>query len=251
MSRFLDLLFPPRCVCCGKLCDAARYYGALCMVCGAKWKLERHRYASNERYAVPGTRWLLYLTRYTKGGNSVGSRMILGAKDRCRCHYLNFMAHELAAHLGRYLDFSPENTVIAYAPRRASARRRTGFDQSQMLGQTLGKVLHLPCLDALQNCSKVEQKGLTSSERIQNAQHAIVVRRNYAEMLRGKHVLLLDDIMTTGATAAFCAKALNSAGASTVDIIVIGRTPRRTAAERENRSVEKRNETTRKEPVPF
>lgn len=230
MSAILDLLFPPRCVCCGKVCDASQYSGALCMVCGARWKLERHRYASNERYAVPGTRWLLYLTRYTRGGNSVGSRMILGAKDRCRRHYLDFMARELVAQIERFLDFPRENTVIVYAPRRASARRRAGFDQSQMLARALGKCLHLPCMDALRNVSKAEQKGLTSSERARNAQHANIIRRGYGEKLRGKHVLLLDDIVTTGATAASCAQALHGAGVAVIDIVVIGRTPRRPAA---------------------
>ena len=66
-------------------------------------------------------------------------------------------------------------------------------------------------------------RGLKRAQRLRNVSGAFQVRPGAAPMLKGRHILLVDDVMTTGATAGACARVLRRAGAARVDVITYAR----------------------------
>jgi predicted amidophosphoribosyltransferase len=67
------------------------------------------------------------------------------------------------------------------------------------------------------------QGNLSADARRRNVQGAFRVRRGRAKLVKGKRVLLVDDVLTTGATAEACARTLKRAGAACVDVITLAR----------------------------
>ena len=68
------------------------------------------------------------------------------------------------------------------------------------------------------------QAGLTRIQRLKNVSTAFAVRPHYADQVEQKHILLIDDVMTTGATIHACTRALLKAGATRVDVLTFSRT---------------------------
>jgi ComF family protein len=96
-----------------------------------------------------------------------------------------------------------------------------GFNQSERLGQALARRLHVNCRRWLKRSRATpKQTTLAPSLRRENVRGAFRVTRN-AEV-RGKTVLLIDDVLTTGSTAHEAARALRGAGASQVVVAVLG-----------------------------
>lgn len=107
--------------------------------------------------------------------------------------------------------------------RRLFARR---YNQSAVLALALAKITALPvAVDALVRVRATPtQGGLNRNARAANVQGAIVARGK--NQLKGKRVVLVDDVLTTGATAAVCVAALKRAGAVSVDILTLARVTR-------------------------
>jgi len=107
--------------------------------------------------------------------------------------------------------------------RRLFGRR---FNQSALLAFTLSQMTHVPCdaevLERVQHTTP--QMRLTRKERLTNVKKAFAVTPDGAHKLAGKHVVLVDDVMTTGATVEACAVALKKAGAARVDVLTLART---------------------------
>jgi ComF family protein len=95
------------------------------------------------------------------------------------------------------------------------------FNQSALLAKGLSRVSGVPaCVTSLQR-TKRAQVGLAQDARQHNVADAFGVSRSGRKAVRTKRVLLIDDVMTTGATANACASALLEAGASSVDVLAI------------------------------
>jgi competence protein ComFC len=103
--------------------------------------------------------------------------------------------------------------VVTWVPARRKDRRVRGFDHAELIARTLSARLGLPAAPLLARTStRQDQAGLTRVERKRNllgAFQAAAVKEN---------VLLVDDLITTGATAEACGRALTSAGAMTVEV---------------------------------
>jgi ComF family protein len=99
------------------------------------------------------------------------------------------------------------------------------YNQSALLAQALGRLTGKSvAADALARTkSTVSQGGLSRKERRRNVAKAFEVRRPAA--VEGKRVLLIDDVLTSGATANACALALHHAGAAAVDVLALARVP--------------------------
>lgn len=102
-------------------------------------------------------------------------------------------------------------------------RRR--FNQAAELARPLARASHRTYLaDALQRVRDTgTQGGLSSRGRQRNVAAAFGVSRAGAMAVRGRRILLVDDVLTTGATAEACARALKQAGARSVDLLVLAR----------------------------
>jgi len=110
-----------------------------------------------------------------------------------------------------------------------------GFNQSALLARVLARRSGIPVVPALRRVRFTSaQAGLSNTSRRKNVAAAFGVRRTggFAQKLAGRRVLLIDDVLTTGATAAACANALKRAGVTRVALLTIARVDRRMSGAR-------------------
>ena len=106
--------------------------------------------------------------------------------------------------------------MIVCAPSDMFRKTRRGYNQAYLLAKELGKRTGKPAEDLLKRRPFVQpQARLNREKRLENLSGVI----HCAKDLTGRHILLVDDVRTTGATAAACAKALRAAGAGRVDLL--------------------------------
>ena len=108
-------------------------------------------------------------------------------------------------------------------------RWQRGFNQAELLAREIGRRTHTPVRNALRRVrDTASQAGLTSAKRRENVSGAFQARAGKTrKALDGRSVLLIDDVMTTGATAASCARALKRGGARQVTLLTLARVDRR------------------------
>jgi ComF family protein len=137
---------------------------------------------------------------------------------------------DLAPVMGRWmaraghelLDGADALVPVPLHWRRLWARR---FNQSALLSQTISRETSVPVNDtALRRIkSTAQQVGLTQSERAQNVQGAFRVPVDRKAEVAGRRLVLIDDVLTSGATSDACTRALLRAGAQSVDLVVFAR----------------------------
>ena len=107
-------------------------------------------------------------------------------------------------------------TAVTWVPARRADRRRRGFDHAEVLAAGVASALGLPAFSALERRGvQADQAGLDRVARASNVGGAFAG----VTPVDGS-ILLVDDLVTTGATAAACARALRSVGASAVELAV-------------------------------
>jgi ComF family protein len=106
--------------------------------------------------------------------------------------------------------------------RRLWARR---FNQSALLAKAISEAARVPVAEnALQRVKATPQQvGLSQTDRASNVQRAFHVPPDGKAQVKGRRLVLIDDVLTSGATADACARTLLRAGASNVDLIVFAR----------------------------
>lgn len=234
MERLKTLLFPPKCASCGRLLDfeGVGRYDALCRDCLSSFRDEQKEIClfCGQRVSactcVPellqkaGCERLLKTVYYRHGRNDyVQNRMIFRIKNKRDLRTTRFFAKELAEGIRmreKSGDFSLQNAVVTYIPRRRSAVLEKGTDQARSLAAAIAGELHLQaaCCLARLRAGQKEQKTLSPKERLRNARASFAVRR--VDLIQNRTVLLVDDIVTTGASMASGAQKLLRAGAGCV-----------------------------------
>jgi competence protein ComFC len=132
--------------------------------------------------------------------------------------------------LARALPREQSFDVVVPMPLHWRKRWQRGFNQSELLAREIGRRTHTPVQNVLRRVrSTVSQAGLTSAKRRENVSGAFQTSRRakHRKALDGHSVLLIDDVMTTGATAASCARALKRGGARQVTLLTLARVDRR------------------------
>ena len=213
------LLFPPRCAACGVLIDGAHQARplALCKTCAVGWDAGKNALCHCCGYpvhdcarSVPmlerhGVGTLVKLVEYDpQKPGEVENRVIFKLKDKESAELQAFLARELVPKLQKQLTVlgqTPENTVLVWAPRSNRARRDRGFDQSRGLCVALARELGLPKpMQLVRRTGGGMQKLLGSEQRAKNAFAAFEAVPEPCAGLKGKCVILVDDVVTTGAT---------------------------------------------------
>jgi predicted amidophosphoribosyltransferase len=114
-----------------------------------------------------------------------------------------------------------EGSVVTWVPSTRASEAARGFNPAEELARPLAHSLRLPARRLLaKRRDTLDSSGLSKEQRRVNLLDAFTARRAIAG-----HVLLVDDIFTTGATADECAKALRLAGAREVSVVTFARTP--------------------------
>ena len=114
--------------------------------------------------------------------------------------------------------------VVTWAPTTPSRRRQRGFDQAELLARAVARHLRQPCRRVLVRRPGPVQTGRPLAER--HGGPSFVPRR----AVPGRSVLVVDDVITSGATVSAAAYALRRAGATAVTALAVARTPRPGAA---------------------
>ena len=214
-ERALDLIFPPRCVGCGRfgafLCDACLAVTPV----AAPPRCDRCWVAMD----APGT-----CHRCRRGHPALaGARaaFVYGGPAREAIHALKFngvsaIAPLMAREMARVLaGWAPPVSVVVPVPLAGSRRRLRGYNQSELLAKEVARQAGLPLRSqaVARRRSTLPQARLGDEEaRRRNVQGAFVPGRAPP----GAAVLLVDDVMTTGATVQACARALRAAGSGPV-----------------------------------
>ncbi len=226
----LDFILPPRCPACsdkilahGFLCgscwgDLQPIAAPYCTICALPFEFETDEGAICLACveSEPEYNWARAAVLYDGLGKSVVLRLKHGGVSTCAPVMVQMMAAALK---------NAEFDVIMPVPLHWSKMILRRFNQSLLLAKGLSKKLTTP-LDA-HSLSKIKktknQAGLSKRARFQNVASVFTVRESAAKTLKGKRVLLVDDVLTTGATASSCAKALKKVGVNSVGVIAFAR----------------------------
>jgi ComF family protein len=114
--------------------------------------------------------------------------------------------------------------VVVPVPTTRGRVRRRGYNQAELLARGLAEARDLVMIDALERVrGGATQVSLHPSQRRANVKGAFAVRRGFSRRLRGAHVILVDDVLTTGSTAGAAATELARAGALWVTVTTFAR----------------------------
>jgi len=219
----LDLLFPQRCVGCGKeggfFCHSCRWAlpyivpplcpkcgkpqpsGTLCPAC-VNWQAEIDGIRSPFRF----------------------DGIMRLAIHQLKYRNLRALAAPLAKLLNDYMVTNPApGEVLVPVPLHRKRLRERGYNQSSLLAKELGKLIKLPVIDdnlIRKRFATPQTKTTTVDERRSNVVNAFTCRDH---RLKDKQVLLIDDVSTSGATLDACAAALKATGATSVWGLVLAR----------------------------
>lgn len=137
--------------------------------------------------------------------------------------------HEVRCLLGRWLLtagtelFNGADVLIPVPMTRWRLLRRQ-FNQSALLAQEVSRATGIPVAShaLVKHKSTPPQVGLTRLQRASNVRGAFSVAAKQIGRIAGRNVILIDDVITTGATVGACAMTLKAAGAARVDILAVG-----------------------------
>ena len=203
-ERILDLLYPPRCCFCEKLLREGERL--CCRKCYAVLPLVPNGAARSDIQNVE----LCVAPLYYEG--------------RVREALLRYKFEGLSAYKRTFSEFVAkcvdENGFscdsITWVPLSRRRRFRRGYDQAGLIARELSERLGIPCAPLLKKTRHTAPQSSQSSAAARRANAAGAYRCIDAEKTKDKKILLIDDIVTTGATMSECAGMLRQAGAAEV-----------------------------------
>lgn len=224
----LDILFPPACGVCGAdpgedrpLCRSCRdgfprWTGLICRICGLPLPDggARCRDCRSQRRAFRFCR---------SAGLHQGSlrRAVLALKYQGRESLAVPLGDFLASAWTGFPEFSSVEALVPI-PLHFIRRHARGFNQAERLARRLSLVAQVPLAEVLARPRWTKpQAGLDRAHRLRNMNDVFRVLNPSA--VTGRHLLLIDDVCTTGATLDACAQILRAAGARRVDALVLAR----------------------------
>lgn len=152
------------------------------------------------------------------------SSSLRGAVHRFKYRRAQNLAEPLGRLLAARLSCMPwmeSVELVVPVPLGSNRVRERGYNQSALLAGAVGRALGLPVEEPLQKARETRsQTGLSRGKRLENMRDAFLCR---AELKKGAHILLLDDVLTSGATAHEASGALKKEGAGRVSLAVIAR----------------------------
>ncbi len=229
------LIAVPKCVMCKTRLPLDHPNGVLCPVCHAEYESEKQdtcpvcasRMA--DCFCVPPwlpktrARRMVKLVTYRRDSERVSAHLIYALKHRDLIDLQRFLARELSYSIASLIE-DPDEWLVSYPPRSRASIHKDGFDHAAETARALGTQLGIPfaCLLSRSGPGKI-QKSLTRTERMSAAREAYTVIKDIP--VKGKRVILFDDICTTGATLVACATQLYRAGVKEVVFATVAITP--------------------------
>jgi len=233
VNTLLDVVFPRICAGCGERVGGESHY--LCWECLSELLLIRPPYCERCGDPVEGRVDDAFVC-YTCASKKIYFERARSAAryDRVLRQVLQEFKYRRAIWLRKdltdllhaclLLHYEPgEIDVVCPVPMHRRRRRERGYNQAQLLAASVARRIQKRLISGALARSRPtrSQTDLTASQRIDNVKKAFEPRRH--RLLGGKRVLLVDDVMTTGATVNECAKVLKKVGAASVHVITVAR----------------------------
>lgn len=232
LAPIVDFVYPPRCPACG---GAVAQQGGLCTACWADLVIPsepacatcQRPFAGDGPAAgahcaaclaqPPGHDGIAAGTLYT----DTSRRLVLALKHGRRIALAPLMARLIAARLPAHCS----HCLLVPVPLHRRRLWSRGFNQAALLARELAKAGHGTLLvDALVRTKPTPGLGgLGKTSRAKALRGAIAVRHGARERIRGAAIILVDDVLTSGATTTACTRTLKQAGAASVRIACFAR----------------------------
>ena len=129
----------------------------------------------------------------------------------------------IARSIDDILPYFAHEPLVAFVPTASSHRRQRGFDHAELIAREVSRLRKWHYARLLHRNSQARQLGATRKQRKEQLKGVFTPTNE--QLIAGKHILLVDDVITTGATIEECTKVLYKAGAATVSVAVFARTP--------------------------
>ena len=198
-----ELLFPFKCILCGKLLESGET--DLCRTC----RVETDSYPAGKRKPQFLDSFVA-VWYYEKNVRSALLRFKFCGRRNLAPAFGRIMAMKLLQEYPDSFD------VLTWIPVSRLRKLRRGYDQCELLAQAVGKELGMEPVSVLKKIRNNRQQSRIHGDAQRRANVLGVYRVTDPEAIQSKRVLLLDDILTTGATAGEAARMLLTAGASEV-----------------------------------
>lgn len=220
-SGLADLFYPSLCLVCGKCLVRGEKY--LCSHCLADFPFADESYSASDQVLevfdhVSRPQCLYALFYYNK--YSPYRKLIYAVK------YLSYrkLGRYLGRLLGERIKGKCQADCIVPVPLHKKRERKRGFNQAHEIACGVSEVLGIEILDGVvvRIKNNVSQAGKNAVERQQNVEDIFKLRD--VQKIAGRHVLLLDDVITTGATLKSCLQVLAEAGNVTFSLGCLGKT---------------------------
>lgn len=197
----MRFIIPPYCACCGMPFETPVGDGEQCAACLAE---------------PPAYQTARAAMLYDDGSK----KLILGLKHGDRTH----LARTLGAWMARAAT-PPADSLIVPVPLHRWRLFSRRYNQAALLAQAFGRLAVLPVLtDALIRTRATPTQGHRNrKERAANVRGAFALNPRQAAAVRGRNVVLVDDVLTTGATVSECCRVLKSAGALEIHVVTLAR----------------------------
>lgn len=229
----LDFVLPVTCAACGAL-GGDQMDALVCRVCWSRLQLLPHPRC--ERCGHPVTahecRWCPALPPFIRCVRSVcwATRPALAIVHALKYDGWHGVAEGMAARMARLSwprDVLTERTAVVPVPLAPVRRRERGFNQSEHLARHLARRWTIPMREdvLVRARATTTQTRLTPGDRRRNVSGAFEVAAMHRSLLRGAHIVLVDDIVTTSSTLNACAAALHDGGARIISAVTFGRAP--------------------------
>jgi len=234
MQGVLRLVFPPQCISCGTLVeqdfglcgacwrDTPFVQGTICDTCGAPLPGE-----ADGTLALHCDDCLAIARPWRRGRAALiyrdnARRLVLALKHGDR---LDLARPAGAWMAGVAVPLLRDDTVIVPVPAHPLRLLRRRYNQAAVLAREVAKLTGRPRVpDLLRRVRMTQvQEGMGRDQRFANLAGAIRPGRSATARLGGRPVMLVDDVMTSGATLAAATEACHAAGASRVDVVVLAR----------------------------
>ena len=234
-----------KCACCGEIFSREEWERVLCEPCEIRYRAAKLESCPSSFLSVhecrcmppllskSGVLCLRKLSFYRRDRHSEPqNQMIYRLKEKPNCRVAEFLTEELArgvreelATLGR--DTNPETVCVVGVPRSRRSMMIYGYDQALLLAECLARVLGVSYVRAIdRRYGGKEQKRMKGFQRVKNISGQFYLTKE-ADALRDRCVILVDDVVTTGASMAACAKLLRGVGAREILGVVIGQNENR------------------------
>lgn len=212
MKRILDLIFPRKCVFCGRILDCGEKF--VCKRCD-----EELPFTEGVQSVRQGEFFDFCVAPFYYRGRVRESvlRYKFGGKCAYAAAYAGFMQDCISKNIKTEVD------VITWVPISGKRLRKRGYDQAELLAEEMARLMGRGAVGTLEKVKDNDaQSGIDRPEK-RRANVLGVYRASCPEMIRGKRILLIDDVITTGATMSECARTLLMAGAEEIICAALAR----------------------------